>query len=140
MTGAFQKRLHRSAVRRRFEIHVRGQLVGQPADFAPAHGVGLAGERERAHARAADAAGEQVAVDDGVDLVGAAGGLVDALGVTRVTVRSVRANQFDKTACTCFVPRPQSLGHGGRSRARWHARPPAPRSTPSVHAWRRKAY
>ena len=29
------------------ERHVRGQLVGEAADLAPAHGVGLAGERER---------------------------------------------------------------------------------------------
>jgi hypothetical protein len=63
------------------EIHVRRQLVREPADLAPAHGVGLARDRERPHARSADAPREQVAVDDGVDLVGAAGGLIDALRI-----------------------------------------------------------
>ena len=71
--------LHLRAMRRVVELDVRGQLVGEPADLAPAHGVRLAGERERPHAGAADAAGEQVAVDDGVDLVGAARRLVHAL-------------------------------------------------------------
>ena len=39
------------------QLHVRGQHVGEAAHFAPAHRVGLAGERERPHARLADAAG-----------------------------------------------------------------------------------
>ena len=52
---------------------------GEPADLAPAHRVGLAGDRERAGAGLADAAGGEVAVDDRVDLVGAASRLVDAL-------------------------------------------------------------
>ena len=61
------------------EVHVCGELIGQPADLAAAHGVGLAGERERAAARLADAAGHQMAVDDGVDLVGALRRLVHPL-------------------------------------------------------------
>ncbi len=69
------------ALDRIVEVHVRGQHVGQAADFAPAHRVRLAGQRERPHAGLADAAGEQVAVDDGVDLVGAARGLVHALRI-----------------------------------------------------------
>ena len=72
MRGAFQKRCTRSRCVGVVEVHVRGEHVGQAADLAPAHGVGLAGDRERPHARLADAAGGQVAVDDGVDLVGAA--------------------------------------------------------------------
>ncbi len=65
----------------RGEAHMGRQLVGEPADFAPAHGVGLAGDRERPHAGPPDPAGGEMAVDDGVDLVGAARRLVDALGI-----------------------------------------------------------
>ena len=67
----------------RREIHVRGERVGQRADLAAAHRVGLAGDRERAHARPADAAGQQMAVDQRVDLVDAGARLVDALRIER---------------------------------------------------------
>ena len=67
----------------RREVHVRGQRVGKRADLAAAHGVGLAGDRERPHARPADAAGQQMAIDDGVDLVDAGARLVDALRIER---------------------------------------------------------
>ena len=63
------------------ETHVRGQHVCKAADLAPAHGVGLARKRERAGTGLADAPGRQMAVDDGVDLVGALRRLVDALAV-----------------------------------------------------------
>ena len=66
-----------------FDVQVPAQHVGQPANLAPAHGVGLAGDTEGAHARASDAARGKVAVEDGVDFVGAAGGLVHTLGVNR---------------------------------------------------------
>ena len=65
----------------RREIHMRGKLVGEPADLAAAHRIGLAGQRERPHARLADAAGGEMAIDDGVDLVGALRRLVHALRV-----------------------------------------------------------
>ena len=65
----------------RGEAHMGRQLVGEPADLAPAHGVGLAGDRERTHAGPPDPAGGEVAIEDGVDLVGAARRLVDALGI-----------------------------------------------------------
>ena len=39
------------------KAHVGGELVGEPAHLAPAHGVGLAGDAEGAHAGLADAAG-----------------------------------------------------------------------------------
>ena len=58
---------------------VGGQHIGRAAYLAPAHGVGLAGQRERPGARFADAPGQQVAVDQAVDLVGAGRGLVHAL-------------------------------------------------------------
>jgi hypothetical protein len=63
------------------DCHMGGEHVGEAADLAAAHGVGLAGHRKRSHARPADAAGGEVAVDDGVDLVGARRRLVDALAV-----------------------------------------------------------
>ena len=65
----------------RRKSHVRRERVGEPADLAPAHRIGLAGERKRPHARPADAAGGQVAIDDGIDLVGTLRGLVDPLGI-----------------------------------------------------------
>ena len=55
------------------------QLVGQPADLAPAHRIRLPGYRERPHARLAYASGRQMHVDDRVGLVHAAGRLIDAL-------------------------------------------------------------
>ena len=65
------------------EIHVGGQLIGQAAHLPPAHGVGLAGEGKRPGAGPADAAGGEMDVEDGVDLVDAGTGLVDALGEGR---------------------------------------------------------
>ena len=61
------------------KAHMRRELVGEPADLAPAHGIGLAGQRERPLPAAADAAGREMAVDDGVDLVGALRRLIHAL-------------------------------------------------------------
>jgi hypothetical protein len=58
-----------------------GELIGKPADFATAHGVGLAGQRERSHARPADAPGGEVNIDDRIHLVGALRGLIDPLRV-----------------------------------------------------------
>ena len=63
--------LHDAPVLGISELHVGGQHVGETADLASAHRVGLSGDRERPHARPADTAGHQVAVDDRVDLVGA---------------------------------------------------------------------
>jgi hypothetical protein len=42
------------------QVAVRREQVGQAADLAPAHGVGLAGQRERAAAGLADLAGGEV--------------------------------------------------------------------------------
>ena len=61
------------------KVHVRGELIGEPADFAAAHRVGLPGQRERSHAGPADASGGEVNIDDGVDLVGPLRRLIDAL-------------------------------------------------------------
>ena len=61
------------------EVHVCGELIGESADLPSAHRIGLAGERERTHAWLADAAGDQVAVDDSTDLIGALRRLVHPL-------------------------------------------------------------
>ena len=65
------------------DLHMGGELIGEAADFAAAHRIGLAGERERPHAGSSDPPGEQMAVDDRIDLVDAAGRLVDALRIQR---------------------------------------------------------
>ena len=49
---------------------MRRELIGKTADLPAAHGVRLPGKRERPHAAAADAVGGEMAVDDGIDLVG----------------------------------------------------------------------
>ncbi len=58
-----------------------GEHIGEAADFAAAHGVGLAGDRKRPRAPFADAPGQEMGVDDGVDLVGPGRGLIDALRI-----------------------------------------------------------
>ena len=74
---------------------VRGQHVREAAHFAPAHRVRLAGHRERPHARLADAAGQQMAVDDAVDLVGAGGRLVHALREDRDDALGAREESIE---------------------------------------------
>ncbi len=54
-----------------------GQAGSHVAHLPAAHRVGLAGEGERAAAGAADRAGRQVQVDQGVGVPGAVGGLVE---------------------------------------------------------------
>ena len=112
--------------------HVRGKLVGEAADLAPAHRVRLAGQRERPHAGPADAAGGEMAVDDGVDLVGALRRLVHALreagdGVARwrgTGGRSARRRPRRGRWLRRWRRRP--------ARSRWRAR--AHRQSPSVCA------
>ena len=74
---------HRPAMFGIFQVEVTGQHVGQPADLAPAHGIGLAGHAEGPHAGATDAACGEVAIEDRVDLVGPGGGLVHPLAEDR---------------------------------------------------------
>ncbi len=64
-----------------FDLHMGGEHVGHAADLAAAHGVGLAGHGERPCPGLADAASGEMAVDDGVDLVGARRRLVHPLAV-----------------------------------------------------------
>jgi hypothetical protein len=72
------ERLHRFLMHRIPGIHVRGEHVRHAAGLAATHRVRLARDGERPHSRPADAPGEQVAVDDAVDLVRAGRGLIHA--------------------------------------------------------------
>ena len=65
------------AVRRRLELAIAGQ-AGSEAGLARAHGVALAGDGEGRRARAADVAGEQREVVDGVHGLGALRAVVHA--------------------------------------------------------------
>ena len=67
----------------RLEVHVRRQLIRQPAHFPPAHGIWLSGQRKRAAARTVELPAGKMHVNDGVTLVAAGGGLVDPHGVER---------------------------------------------------------
>ena len=81
--GASPEPAQRVMIARTVEAQMRGKLVRQAADLASAHRIGLAGDGERTHPRAADASRRQVAIDDRVDLVGARGGLVHTLRIHR---------------------------------------------------------
>jgi hypothetical protein len=74
---------------RRREGHMGGELIGEPADLAAAHRIGLPGQRKRRCARLADPSRREVAIDDGVDLVGALRRLVDALRIQRDHARRI---------------------------------------------------
>jgi hypothetical protein len=58
--------------RRPAEIHVRASVLDSAPTSRPPIALGLAGDRKRPHARPADAAGQQMAVDQRIDLVDAA--------------------------------------------------------------------
>ena len=79
MRGLSQNCCTAGAARLIVQIDVCGERVREAADFAAAHGIGLARDRERPGAGFADAPGGKVTVDDGVDLVGARRALVHAL-------------------------------------------------------------
>ena len=117
--GACQKRPTRS-MSSAVEAHVGGELVGEPADLAPAHGVGLAGQRKRPCPRLADAAGREMAVDDGVDLVGALRGLVHALREAGDGVRNGVRTSSKNRATSARRQAGEACGRGdvGRNRAR----------------------
>ena len=86
---------HAVDVRRR-ETHMRRELVGESADLAAAHGVGLAGQRERRGAHLADPCRGEMAVENGVDLVGALRRLVDALRIKRDHPRRVTEHRKER--------------------------------------------
>src|SRR5229473_4530195 len=74
---------------RRRKTHMRGELIGEPANLAPAHRIGLAGQREWRGARLADPPSGEVAIDDSIDLVGALRRLVNALRIQRDHARGI---------------------------------------------------
>ena len=108
--------------RRRAKVHVGGELVGEPADLAPAHRVGLAGERERAAARLADAAGREMALRIALTLsVPCADWLTPWLKA--VTTRRSRATTASKNAArsrsaSAAVARRSSRDRRDRARLR----------------------
>ena len=55
------------------------ELIGHTANLAPGHGIRLSRQRERPHAGPPDAVRREMAVDDGVDLVGVLHRLIHAL-------------------------------------------------------------
>ena len=58
---------------------MRRQHRRKPANLAPAHGVGLAGDRKWPHAGLANPASSKVQINNGIALVGATDGLICAL-------------------------------------------------------------
>ena len=74
---------HLGAVGRVAEVAMRRQQVGQAADFAPAHRVGLPGQREGTSPRLADLPGRQVQMDDAGVVVRAMHRLVESLAIQR---------------------------------------------------------
>ena len=56
----------------RLKVHVRRQLIRQPAHFPSAHGVWLSGQRKRTAARAVEFSAGKMDVDDSVTLVATA--------------------------------------------------------------------
>jgi hypothetical protein len=92
--------------------------VRQPANLATAHRIGLASDRERPHARLADAPGSEVAIQDGVDFVSAGGRLIHTLGVDRHDLFSAHPEIAE---CSHLVCRKSGRGIGttpGRSHCR----------------------
>ncbi|MCY1419789.1 hypothetical protein D9M71_353860 [compost metagenome] len=78
--GDLPQLLDEGAIRRDQRRALPWQARAHVAHFAPAHGIGLAGQRERSAARPANGAGGQVQVAQGVALPGAMDALVQAHG------------------------------------------------------------
>ena len=79
----------------RGEAHMGRELVGEAADLAAPHCIGLARQRKRAGAKLADAARRQMAVENGDDLVRALHRLIDTLAVERHDARR-RREKFEE--------------------------------------------
>ena len=105
-----------------------GALAGQPrthvAHLASAHRVRLPGQRERSTAWAADCAGGQVQVDQGVGVPGAVGALVEAHRPARHPVSGL-ADQLGRPAQVGLVDAGQVGDHGRRivGQQRWQILP-----------------
>ena len=68
-------------MRRVLDLHMRGQHIGESADFTAAHCIRLSGDGKRSGAGPADPAGGKMTVEDGADFVRAGGRLIDALAI-----------------------------------------------------------
>ena len=77
--GELTPRLHKLPVGRIFNGHVGRQHIGKATNFPSPHGIGLARDRKRPHPRPANAASQQMTVDDGINLVGSHARLVYTL-------------------------------------------------------------
>src|SRR3546814_16456535 len=98
---------------------MRGERRGEPADFAPAHRIGLAGDREGRGAGFADPSGREMEVGDRIDLIGAGGRLVYPLAEPSDGARRC-GEQLDETP---------EVGGGTYAGARPHT-PSIPPSNP----------
>ena len=65
------------------DLPLAGQQMAHVSDITPAHGVGLAGQAERAAPGLADLPGGQVKIDDGVGGVRSRHALINAHGPER---------------------------------------------------------
>src|SRR5947209_20487011 len=73
----------------RRETHMRRELICEAAHLAATHRVRLPGERKRRRSWFPDPPCGEVAIEDGVDLVGALRGLVDTLRIQRDDARRI---------------------------------------------------
>jgi hypothetical protein len=90
-----------------------GQQIGQCADLASAHRIGLAGERQRTGARAPDLGGGQMQADQGRVLLGAAARLVQALAIQRQ--HAARLGPPARRGDDVFLAHPAHARHGPRA-------------------------
>ena len=114
----------------RREAHMGGELVGEPADLASAHRIGLPGQRERRRAGLADPPGREMAVDDGIDLVGALRRLVDALRIQRHHAR--RGGEHPEELGDIALGKAGRQSGGTDAAGDGRAPAPAPRRKPPV--------
>ena len=101
-----------------FDIQMVGQHIGQTTNFASAHRVGLTCQAEGAAALFADTTSGKVAVQDRVDLIAAANGLVHALGIQRHDLIGTGPEAIEGLKLGCGQAAVGggaglSLGHGG---------------------------
>ena len=64
-----------------FQIKMCGQLIGKAPHLAPTHRIRLARERKGPHALSAYPAGQQVTINNRIDLIRTTTRLIDALRI-----------------------------------------------------------
>jgi hypothetical protein len=90
---------------------MRAQQIGQPAHLAPAHGIGLARQRQRPGAGPADLARRQMQIDQRRIIGRAAAALVQALAV-QAERGTTRVRRLLGTAQRHPARRPVQVRHG----------------------------